>query len=253
MNRKTIIPVGGLEKLLSRVKLIPVADGKVCGRPLAAGYLYEGKPVLFFVIRRPGCVFCREQAQLLVEIIKSNNLNDKIQIIGIVKQVAPVPRAPTDKELGIEDFQKIYFDNHPIFLDPDLEFFKRLGYRSVLNQKWSSWNPFTLWNSFRNNQRRISSKRITGNFVGEGLIQGGIILLLPGRGVKFIYHEVTGMEIPRESILAILLDVAKECEEKVDYRYKYEEVENENIEPLILTPGSPMSIGQIECGDECAN
>jgi hypothetical protein len=252
MNKKTIIPVGSLEKVLSRIKLIPITDGQVSGKPLAAGYLYRGKPVLIFVIRRPGCIFCREQAQLLIDIIKSNKLTDEVQIIGVVKQVAPVPRAPTDKELGIDDFQKNYFDNNPIYLDPELDFFKKLGYRSVLNQKWTSWNPFTLWNSYRAMNQRINNKKITGNLVGEGLIQGGIILLLPGRGVKFIYHEVTGMEIPRDSILAIVQEVIKENQENNNYNFTYTDADsNENIEPVILASGSPMSMKQINCSDEC--
>jgi len=52
----------------------------------------------------------------LITLLRSENMVGRLNIVGIIKQVAPVPRAPTDSALGVDEFQKKYFDNNPLYL-----------------------------------------------------------------------------------------------------------------------------------------
>jgi hypothetical protein len=64
-----------------------------------------------------------------------------------------------------------------------------------------SWNPFTLWSNWKTLGARLSSKKIEGNYKGEGLTLGGIIVYSPDKGVVYSYKEVTGSEIPSQEII----------------------------------------------------
>lgn len=124
-------------------------------------------------------------------------------LIGIIKEVAPCSGAKTDEELGVGEFQSKYFD-YPLYIDEELGFYKYLGSRSLLKDVTFSWNPFTLYNSFKEVGARTSSKKVEGNYKGEGLTLGGILVYSPTKGVVFEYKEVTGSPIPKEEIEAAI-------------------------------------------------
>lgn len=64
-----------------------------------------------------------------------------------------------------------------------------------------SWNPFTLWSGWKTLGARLKSKKIEGNYKGEGLTLGGIIVYSPDKGIVYSYKEDTGSEIPSEAII----------------------------------------------------
>ncbi len=139
------------------------------------------------------------------------------KLIGIVKELAPIGGAKTDRELGVGEFQSKYFGNNPVYLDTEKNFYKVLGSRKILQQSLSSWNPFKLWRNFKELMARVKGKGIEGNKVGEGLLQGGLLAInvvlrasasaevdLAETSGKtdcfFVYVEITGDTIPIASI-----------------------------------------------------
>ena len=89
--------------------------------------------------------------------ISSLNLN--INLIGIIKEVAPLKGAETDEILGVTDFQENYFLNNPVYIDTEKVFYKALGNKSLLSQKLHSWNPIKLYSDFNKLSNRIKTKR----------------------------------------------------------------------------------------------
>ena len=88
-----------------------------------------------------------------------------------------------------------------MYLDESKSFFQFLGSRSLFRDLKISWNPFTIYRSFKNIGDRIKSKKLEGNYRGEGLILGGILVLSPDAEVLFSYYEETGSEIPKDSLI----------------------------------------------------
>ena len=186
---------------LSKAKLDPVQLGKVAGEPIEAEQLWKEAPALIFVIRRPGCILCRENAKEISTRYKDKEFNG-IKLYGVIKEVAPVSGAETDEELGVGEFQTKYFENHPVYRDNDKKFYKYLGEKSLLSQPWHSWNPFTLYSDFVSMTNRLKSKGVEGNLKGEGLLKGGIIVVSPSKGVVYRHEEVSGSEMPYDDIFA---------------------------------------------------
>lgn len=115
--------------------------------------------------------------------IKYNQPN--LQLIGIIKEVEGDDDA-TNK-LGIEEFQRDYFSNGTIYIDEKRDFYKALGYRPV--NKWSLLNPYLIYQFVT----RASAKNIQGNLAGEGLVQGGIIVIgHKEQGVVYEHLETIG-------------------------------------------------------------
>lgn len=61
--------------------------------------------------------------------------------------------------------------------------------------------------------KRLSSKGISGNMKGEGLVQGGVIIFDASGTARFAYREETGSEIPVEDIIAVVRELRKESKE----------------------------------------
>merc|ERR1712194_862527 len=83
-------------------------------------------------------------------------------LFGIVKEVA------VDDE-GLLEFHDDFFP-HPLYKDSSLQFYEAMGKRKITTLR--SWNPLRLYRSFKAMQARLKSKStLTGNMVGEGLVQ----------------------------------------------------------------------------------
>ena len=118
--------------------------------------------------------------------------------------MAPCSTAKSDTELGVSDFQLNYFNNNPLYLDSELSFYKYLGNGEVPRTLTSlpfSWNPFKIYASFKAIGERIKSKNLEGNFRGEGLNLGGVIVYTPKKGIVYEYKEITGSELPIDDII----------------------------------------------------
>lgn len=98
------------------------------------------------------------------------------------------------------EFERTYFP-HPIYQDEEQDFYKFLGNRKLTSDISFSWNPFTIWSSFKALGARLKEKKIEGNYKGEGFTLGGIIVYTPEDGVVYQYKEESGSEIPAQDII----------------------------------------------------
>lgn len=123
-------------------------------------------------------------------------------MVGIIKEVAPVKGAATDKELGVSDFNTQYFP-YPLYRDINLSFYTALGQRSILGV--IPWNPFKLYEAIQKMKSRMKEKNIKGNMNGEGLVSGGVIVVSKDVGVVYVYKEIIGQPVPVDDIKAAVL------------------------------------------------
>lgn len=136
-------------------------------------------------------------------------------MIGIIKE-------NVDEE-GTQTFQRKYFP-FPLYIDEKKSFYKALGSRKM--------NIFRALRSYSGLKKRLKVKgNIEGNYRGEGLLQGGVILVsttsrgtdgvelpepLPTREaqseregrVLFQYMEQTGSEVPVKDIEDAVLNAS---------------------------------------------
>lgn len=187
---------------MKKIQLQLINNGKLAQQlPVPFSQLLDTKfPTIVFAVRRPGWVLCREEGYDLSNLHLSGSLGNS-KLLGVVKEIAPCSGASTDEELGLGEFQTNYFNNYPVYLDESKSFFQFLGSRSLFRDLKISWNPFTIYRSFKNIGDRIKSKKLEGNYRGEGLILGGILVLSPDAEVLFSYYEETGSEIPKDSLI----------------------------------------------------
>jgi hypothetical protein len=137
---------------LGKVALDFIENGKIhlTKSPLVAEQIWTHAPVpltLIFVIRRPGCIICREEGADLTQFHQSENLSNILHMVGIVKEVAPVSRAQTDEELGVNFFQQNYFP-YQLYRNSGLEFYASLGQRSLFREIFTT-NPLTLYSKYQ--------------------------------------------------------------------------------------------------------
>jgi len=151
---------------------------------------------------------CREEAidvcQRFNKIVARNQALSNVPLVAVVKEVG-------EENLGIGEFQMKYFDGRPVYLDEAKIFYDFLGNRRLSISFGSLLNPVKLYRDFKALQGRLREKNVEGNFAGEGLIQGGLIVFGPGKGdnVLYTYKEITGSEIPldgfEEGLLKLLV------------------------------------------------
>lgn len=126
----------------------------------------------------------------------------KSKLVGLVKEIAPCATAKDDAELGVGEFQSKYFQGYPLYLDEAKAFYTALGNRKITSDLKGSWNPLEVYQGLKSIGERIKAKNLEGNFRGEGLILGGILVIKRKGGVVYEYLEDTGKEIPRDAIIA---------------------------------------------------
>ena len=151
---------------------------------------------------------CREDAQEISSRFRSGEYSG-VNLVGIIKEVAPVSGAETDEVLGVNEFQTKYFDNHPLYLDHGKIFYSFLGNKSLLSQPLHSWNPFRLWSDYKGLTNRLTEKGVEGNLKGEGLLKGGLLIIHPTEGVIYQHDETTGTEMPYDEFKEVLEKLKK--------------------------------------------
>jgi hypothetical protein len=149
---------------------------------------------------------CREEGTDLAALHKSGAIGNA-RMVGIIKEVAPVKTAATDKELGVSDFNTGYFP-YPLYRDINLSFYDALGKRSILGV--IPWNPFKLYEAIQITKARTKEKGIKGNMNGEGLVSGGVLVVSRDEGVVYVYKEIIGQPVPVEDIKAAVLACSRQ-------------------------------------------
>lgn len=123
-------------------------------------------------------------------------------MVGIIKEIAPVKGAPTDTELGVDEFNKQYFP-YQLYRNAGLEFYEALGKRSLLRQIFTT-NPFTLYSDYQQMKQRLKGRGLRGNLIGEGITLGGVLVITEPEGIIYQYQEITGQPIPVDEIQTVI-------------------------------------------------
>lgn len=138
---------------------------------------------------------CREEGLALAELAaRSDKPLEGFELFGIVKETG------VDDE-GLREFHKDYY-NYPLYKNEGLEFYEALG-----SGKMGFFSLLKLMSKFRNVGKRMKSKNIEGNLVGEGLRKGGVIIFDNNGKPKYSYQEVTGNQMPIDDIEAAIQSV----------------------------------------------
>lgn len=128
----------------------------------------------------------------------------KIPLVGVIKEVAPTTQAETDETLGVGEFHEKYFGlQYPLYLDEEKSFYEYLGNRKLSIPFSAILKPWKAFRYYKSMTARMKEKNIEGNMVGEGLVQGGLLVIAPGTGldVLYRYEEVTGSEVPMDDFV----------------------------------------------------
>lgn len=106
----------------------------------------------------------------------------------------------------MEDFYKEYYP-YPIYKDLDLKFYEAFGNGSITAHM--TFNPFRAFTGYRRMKERLQEKKLEGNYKGEGLKTGGLIIFDKDGSPKYMVPEVTGTPWNEEELLAALESVRK--------------------------------------------
>jgi len=118
------------------------------------------------------------------------------------------------KETGVDDeglraFQKDHF-SYPLYRDLNLDFYRAFGDGKITNHLswWTILNPYRIYKGMKAVSKRMKSKNLEGNMIGEGLKTGGIIVFGSDGEPKYAYTEITGSALEIDDIVAALKDVS---------------------------------------------
>ncbi|XP_031157480.1 prostamide/prostaglandin F synthase [Sander lucioperca] len=153
--------------------------------------LWQDQPVVLFFLRRFGCQVCRWMA---TEISK---LEPDLRASG----VALVGVGP--EELGLKDFKEGRFFKGSIYVDEQKKSYKDLGFK-----RYTALTvvPAALGKKVRNAAAKANAEGIQGNFSGDLLQSGGMLIVAKG-GEKVLVHFIQdspGDHVPLEDIAKVL-------------------------------------------------
>ncbi|KAM9859528.1 prostamide/prostaglandin F synthase [Aulostomus maculatus] len=149
--------------------------------------LWRDQPVVLFFLRRFGCQVCRWMA---AEISK---LEPDLTASG----VALVGVGP--EELGLKEFKEGGFFKGSIYVDAQKKSYKDLGFKRYTAL---SVVPAALGKKVRDVSAKASAEGIQGNFSGDLLQSGGLLVVAKG-GEKVLLHFIQdspGDHAPLEDI-----------------------------------------------------
>ena len=103
------------------------------------------------------------------------------------------------------DFYQKYF-TFPLFKNEGLEVYKAMGDKSI-TENFSLWNPLQLYRTIRTVGKRMKEQDIEGNYVGEGLKKGGVLLFDKDGRPQYMYPEETGTPFDMDELKAALQSI----------------------------------------------
>lgn len=144
---------------------------------------------------------CREHGQQLSELAAESTTLDGFDLFGVVKETG------VDDE-GLRVFHKDHFP-YPLYRDENLDFYRAFGDGKITDHMslWSLLNPYRIYKGMKGMGKRMKSKNLTGNYVGEGLKTGGIIVFGSDGEPKYAYAEITGSALEVDDLVAAIQDV----------------------------------------------
>ncbi|MCJ8744647.1 hypothetical protein PDJAM_G00121060 [Pangasius djambal] len=161
------------------------------GEHVELGSLWRDQTVVIFFLRRFGCQICRWAA---VEVSK---LEKDLRASG----VALIGIGP--EETGLQEFKDGGFFKGEIYIDEKKQCYKDLGFK-----RYNAINvlPAAMGKKVREIASKASSEGIQGNFSGDLLQSGGMLIVAKG-GEKVLLHfiqDTPGDLVPLEDITQAL-------------------------------------------------
>lgn len=123
-------------------------------------------------------------------------------MVGFVKE-----EETPEQDLGVVEFATKYFCGS-LYLDEARETFQQLGDRKISLPLGTLLRPWKLWGAMKELGARTKEKGVEGNMKGDGLVQGGIVVVGPAPEctVLYTYLEETGKPIPVDEIDAAIAE-----------------------------------------------
>jgi AhpC/TSA antioxidant enzyme len=109
----------------------------------------------------------------------------------------------------LDDFYRKYF-KYPLYRDVNLDFYRSFGDGKITdNWTWSTMlNPFKIAREMKKMGNRLKEREgLEGNYKGEGLKTGGIIIFDKYFQPKFMYPENVGSPLDVDGIIAAVNSV----------------------------------------------
>ncbi|KAK3512808.1 hypothetical protein QTP70_025347 [Hemibagrus guttatus] len=193
-----------LDKLSSNSVKSPVS-----GEHVELGSLWRDQTVVMFFLRRFGCQICRWTAVEVSKLEKDLRANG-VALVGIGPE-----------ETGLQEFQDGGFFKGEIYIDEKKQCYKDLGFK-----RYNAINvlPAALGKKVRDIASKASSEGIQGNFSGDVLQSGGMLIVAKG-GEKVLLHfiqETPGDFVPLEDIskaldirVSVQAGVRPQCDDDV--------------------------------------
>lgn len=178
--------------LLQRVR----SEAGALGEPVKASALWEHHGAVVFVVRRPGCVLCREEAMDL-----STKLLPQLKSSSGGGKPAPRLVAVVDETTSVDGFLEAFQDQGgetETYLDGERRF------KTALGDRWLGLQGM-LYPSVWKNGKRATAKYpdLAGDLKGEGRRLGGLLVVDKKGEVRYSYLEkVFGDHAPMEEVLA---------------------------------------------------
>ncbi|RIA90415.1 hypothetical protein C1645_769977 [Glomus cerebriforme] len=154
-----------------------------------ASNIWQSGPALIFVVRRPGCQLCREDA---VRISSQRDLifgKMGLNMVAIVHEIL-------DNE--VEEFNEGFWKG-TVYFDKEKAFYNSLGGGKLQYAGFVSFIKPSVWSNIRRNYKT----GVTGNFKGDGSVLGGLYIIKSDtEGVVYQYREkVWGDQAPLKQVL----------------------------------------------------
>ncbi|KAI9219234.1 hypothetical protein BC828DRAFT_386655 [Blastocladiella britannica] len=189
--------------LMKGVQLLPIAYPKpevveaaaAEPTPVVSESLWKDQPALIVLIRRPGCLFCRNEAHMLAGAREEIAAKLGVRMVAIVNQ-----------SFGAQDFVDNFWKGEAYF-DKDLGLFKAMGDGQI---RKASLLQLGLPSVIARYQTAKQSG-LDSNLKGDGTILGGLLLVKKGDdGIAYEHIETEFGDI------AELDSVLGECRKVVE-------------------------------------
>ena len=170
------------------------------GKPVAASSLWsDGRPVVFYLLRRPGCLLCRATATKLwaaEAAITQAAGGGTSRLVCVAHEWLPAE---------IDAFRTGFWAG-PIYKDEAKALFAALGGGTVRRASaLSLFNPFSrMWGHAKEAKKVVADS----NFTGDGLTLGGVMIVVGGTPVWTFAEKQFGDAPLPEAVVAAVTEAA---------------------------------------------
>ncbi|KAL7843281.1 hypothetical protein AOLI_G00247930 [Acnodon oligacanthus] len=161
------------------------------GENVELGSLWQDHTAVIFFLRRFGCQICRWTAAEVSKLEKDLKTNG-VALIGVGPE-----------ETGLKEFKEGGFFKGDIYIDEKKQCYRDLGFK-----RYNAINvlPAAMGKKVREIASKASAEGIQGNFSGDLLQSGGMLIVAKG-GEKVLLHFIQdspGDHVPLEDITKAL-------------------------------------------------